>query len=119
MNTDLIDGPYERTISGETWNGIPVAAYRETHPEHGDKFGYSYSGHWSTPNWKHPNVKVERLFTEEALTQADARIARLEDLLAEYGDRVRMARAEPASKQHAIDEAIGNATARAALKGDI
>jgi hypothetical protein len=43
------------------------------------------------------------------------RVSELEDLLAEYGDRVRMARAEPAAKQQVIDDAIGNALARATL----
>ncbi len=64
---EAIDG---RDMSGETVLGMRVAAYRETHPEHGDKYGHRYSEHWSTPNWKHPDVKVERLFTE-----ADVRAA--------------------------------------------
>lgn len=57
-------GEVERDMCGETVLGMRVAAYRETHPEHGDKYGHSYSEHWSTPS-KHPNVKVERLFTEQ------------------------------------------------------
>ena len=65
-----IDPNPERDISGETRFGLRVAAYRETHPEHGDKFGHSYSEHWSTPNWSHPQVKVERLYTEDQLIAA-------------------------------------------------
>lgn len=52
-----------RDIAGETVCGFRVAAYRETHPEHGDKYGHRYSEHWSTPS-QNPAVKVERLFTE-------------------------------------------------------
>jgi hypothetical protein len=72
--TDEDDG---RDISGETVMGMRVAAYRETHPEHGDKYGHSYSEHWSTPT-KSPAVKVERLFTEE---QVRARIARTDEVV--------------------------------------
>jgi len=56
-----------RDVAGETVLGMRVAAYRETHPEHGAKYGHCYSEHWSTPNHKHPDVKVERLFTESAV----------------------------------------------------
>ena len=61
-----------RDAAGETVHGFRVAAYRETHPEHGDKFGHRYSEHWSTPNTRDPRVKVERLFTEEQLLAAIA-----------------------------------------------
>ena len=61
-----------REMAGETVCGFRVAAYRETHPEHGDKFGHRYSEHWSTPS-QHPAVKVERLFTEAQLREALAR----------------------------------------------
>jgi hypothetical protein len=61
------DTSVERDISGETVCGFRVAAWRETHPEHGDKYGHSYSEHWSTPNSRDPRVKVERLFTEDQL----------------------------------------------------
>jgi len=60
----------ERHLSHETVCGFRVAAYRETHPEHGAKYGHSYSEHWSTPNTRHPDVKVERLFTEDQLRAA-------------------------------------------------
>ena len=60
----------ERDISGEIVCGFRVAAYRETHPEYGATYGYFYSDHWSTPNNKHPNVVVERLFTEDQLRAA-------------------------------------------------
>lgn len=80
--SDLI----ERDLKGETVCGFRVAAYRETHPEHGDKYGHSYSEHWSTPNTRDPRVKVERLFTEDqlraALRSAAAREAELEAKLA-------------------------------------
>jgi len=59
-----------RDISGETVLGYRVAAYRETHPEHGDKYGHRYSEHWSTPNSRNPAVRVERLFTERQLRAA-------------------------------------------------
>lgn len=59
-----------RSASGETVLGYQVAAYRETHPLYGDGYGYRYSEHWSTPNTKHPTVKVERLFTEDQLRAA-------------------------------------------------
>jgi hypothetical protein len=62
--------PAARDMAGETVLGFRVAAYRETHPEHGDKFGHSYSEHWSTPNTRDPRVKVERLFTEDQLREA-------------------------------------------------
>jgi hypothetical protein len=62
----------ERDIAGETVCGFRVAAYRETHPEHGAKYGHQYSEHWSTPNSKHPKVTVERLFTEDQLRAAIA-----------------------------------------------
>lgn len=60
----------ERHLSGETVCGFEVAAYRETHPEHGDQYGHTYSEHWSTPNTRDPRVKVERLFTETQLREA-------------------------------------------------
>lgn len=59
-----------RDIAGETFHGFRVAAYRETHPEHGDKYGHTYSEHWSTPNTRNPAVRVERMFTEEQLLKA-------------------------------------------------
>ena len=59
-----------RDIAGETVHGFRVAAYRETHPEHGDKYGHTYSEHWSTPNTRNPAVRVERLFTETQLLKA-------------------------------------------------
>lgn len=59
----------QRDMAGETVCGFRVAAWRETHPEHGDRFGHRYSEHWSTPS-SHPSVKVERLFTEEQLRAA-------------------------------------------------
>lgn len=62
-----------RDISGETVCGFRVAAYRETHPEHGDKYGHSYSEHWSTPS-RNPAVTVERLFTEAQLREALSRL---------------------------------------------
>ena len=62
-------GEMVRDISGETVCGFRVAAYRETHPEHGDKFGHRYSEHWSTPS-QNPAVTVERLFTEQQLRAA-------------------------------------------------
>lgn len=58
-----------RDMAGETVCGFRVAAWRETHPEHGDKYGHTYSEHWSTPS-KHPAVVVERLFTEGQLREA-------------------------------------------------
>jgi hypothetical protein len=67
----------ERDMSGETVCGFRVAAYRETHPEHGDTYGHIYSEHWSTPNSRNPKVKVERLFTESQLDEAFATITRL------------------------------------------
>jgi hypothetical protein len=60
----------EKDISGESVCGFRVAAYRETHPEHGDKYGHIYSKHWSTPSYRDPRVKVERLFTEDQLRAA-------------------------------------------------
>lgn len=60
----------ERHLSGETVCGFEVAAYRETHPEHGAQYGHTYSEHWSTPNRRDPRVKVERLFTETQLREA-------------------------------------------------
>jgi hypothetical protein len=60
----------EREISGETVCGFRVVAYRETHPEHGSKYGHHYSEHWSTPNSRDSRVKVERLFTEDQLRAA-------------------------------------------------
>lgn len=63
-------GDIVRHLAGETVCGFKVVAYRETHPEHGDKYGHSYSEHWSTPNSRNPDVKVERLFTETQLRQA-------------------------------------------------
>ena len=62
-----------RDMAGETVCGFRVAAYRETHPEHGDKYGHRYSEHWSTPSSRDPRVKVERLFTEAQLREALAR----------------------------------------------
>lgn len=68
-----------RTAALEVIEGFEVAAYREPHPEHGTKYGHRYSEHWSTPNWKHPDVRVERLFTEAQLRAAlDDVPARLE-----------------------------------------
>lgn len=67
----------ERDDTGETVRGFRVAAWRETHPEHGDKYGHAYSEHWSTPNTRDPRVKVERLFTESQLDEAFATITRL------------------------------------------
>jgi len=64
-HADQVPDMVEWDVSGETVLGMRVAAYRETHPEHGNKFGHIYSEHWSTPNYRHPNVKVERLFTEK------------------------------------------------------
>lgn len=58
-----------RGMADETVFGYRVAAYRETHPEHGDKYGHRYSEHWSTPS-QNSDVKVERLFTEEQLLSA-------------------------------------------------
>lgn len=73
-----IDPRQVRDASGETRFGMRVAAYRETHPEHGDKFGHRYSEHWSTPNWNNPSVKVNRLYTEDqfiaSLAEKDAEI---------------------------------------------
>jgi hypothetical protein len=65
----------ERDLAGETVLGFRVAAYRETHPEHGSKYGHHYSEHWSTPNTRNPAVKVERLFTEDQLREALSRPA--------------------------------------------
>jgi hypothetical protein len=59
-----------RDIAGETVHGFRVAAYRETDPEHGDKYGHTYSEHWSTPNTRNPAVRVERMFTETQLLKA-------------------------------------------------
>lgn len=59
-----------RDMSGEAVCGFRVAAYRETHPEHGNRFGHKYSEHWSTPNSRDPRVVVERLFTEDQLRAA-------------------------------------------------
>lgn len=61
-----------RDMTGESVCGYRVAAWRETHPEHGDKFGHRYSEHWSTPS-TNPAVKVERLFTESQLRAALSR----------------------------------------------
>lgn len=58
-----------RELAGETVCGFRVAAYRETDPEHGSKYGHRYSEHWSTPS-RNPLVKVERLFTESQLRAA-------------------------------------------------
>jgi hypothetical protein len=81
----------ERDASGETVLGMRVAAYRETHPEHGSKFGHIYSEHWSTPNYLHPNVKVERLFTEkqvrDLIQQQQATIERLSAALEPFADK--------------------------------
>jgi hypothetical protein len=67
-----------RDMSGETVQGFRVAAWRETHPEHGDKYGHIYSEHWSTPNTRHPAVTVERLFTEGQLRASFSRADALE-----------------------------------------
>jgi hypothetical protein len=64
------EGLVERTMCGETVNGFAVAAYRETHPEHGSAHGHIYSEHWSTPNTRDPRVTVDRLFTEAQLLEA-------------------------------------------------
>jgi len=66
------EGDVVRDIASETVCGLRVAAYRETHPEHGDKYGHTYSEHWSTPNTRNPAVRVERLFTETQLRAAIA-----------------------------------------------
>ena len=84
------DGLVERDIAGETVLGFRVAAWRETHPEHGNKFGYKYSEHWSTPT-KHPNVQIERLFTEDQLRAALANsdtITRLRAAIASSDENV-------------------------------
>ena len=73
----------ERHLSHETVCGFKVAAYRETHPEHGAKYGHSYSEHWSTPNTRHPDVKVERLFTEAQLRAALSTPATLDNTAVE------------------------------------
>ncbi len=65
-----VSGDVQRDISGETVCGFRVAAWRETHPEHGDTYGHRYSEHWSTPSTRDPRVKVERLFTETQLRAA-------------------------------------------------
>lgn len=76
-----------RSMAGETVWGFRVAAYRETHPEHGDKFGHRYSEHWSTPS-QNPAVKVERLFTEDQLRSAiELRDIRSKDLMAWLGEQ--------------------------------
>lgn len=62
-----------RYLNREEVLGFEVAAYRETHPEHGDTYGHRYSEHWSTPNSHDPRVKVERLFTETQLRAALAK----------------------------------------------
>lgn len=77
----------ERDMTGETVCGFRVAAWRETHPEHGDKFGHSYSEHWSTPS-QNPDVKVERLFTETQLLAALSRAPEAEDRLADEKQEV-------------------------------
>lgn len=56
-----------RDMAGETVCGFRVAAYREKHPVHGDKYGHTYSEHWSTPS---AGANVERLFTESQLIEA-------------------------------------------------
>ncbi|MBI1620314.1 Lar family restriction alleviation protein [Aquamicrobium zhengzhouense] len=100
-----------RDAAGETVFGLRVAAYRETHPEHGDRYGHAYSEHWSTPNYNHPNVKVERLFTEDqlrdTLTTLSVRNAELErgiDRLAAY--IMENVPGEPSENQGAVDTAI-------------
>lgn len=84
-----------RDIAGETVCGLRVAAYRETHAEHGDRYGHQYSEHWSTPS-KNPAVKVERLFTEDQvrgilsrLSAAKARVGVLEEALDKAWRRIR------------------------------
>lgn len=68
-----LDLDIQRDLSGETVCGFRVAAYRETHPEHGAKYGHRYSEHWSTPS-ANPAVTVERLFTEAQLRAALSRL---------------------------------------------
>jgi hypothetical protein len=48
---------------------------------------------------------------EPVMEENERKIATLQTLLVEYGDRVRMARAEPAEKQWIIDEAFSTRTA--------
>lgn len=69
----LLGADFQRDIAGENCLGMRVAAYRETHPEHGNKYGYRYSEHWSTPS-QSPAVTVERLFTEASVCELLARI---------------------------------------------
>jgi hypothetical protein len=91
----------ERDISGETVCGFRVAAWRETHPEHGDKYGHAYSEHWSTPNTRDPRVKVERLFTEDQL-----RAALTASNHAELSERVTKLEAELRHARTALSHAV-------------
>jgi hypothetical protein len=94
MTTPNQESDVTRDISGETVCGFRVAAYRETHPEHGDKYGHRYSEHWSTPS-RNPAVKVERLFTEEqlraALRSSQEKEQALREALVDHNDLLRSA----------------------------
>lgn len=74
-----------RFMEGETLCGLRVAAWRETHPEFGDKFGHTYSEHWSTPS-QSPKVTVERLFTEADVRKLIAQREALAEALAVIAD---------------------------------
>jgi hypothetical protein len=104
-----VEGLVKRTASGETFMGFPVAAYRETHPEHGDTYGHRYSEHWSTPS-KDPRVKVERLFTEDLITALAARLAECER---SHADRLAQIRREHAQEIGALRARLAECEARA------
>jgi hypothetical protein len=61
-----------RDLSGETYLGLRVAAWREE-SRHGEKYGHVYSEHWSTPGAGAKNV--ERLFTESQVAVLTAQLA--------------------------------------------
>lgn len=86
----IIDTPLIRTVSGESWLGMPVAAYQEHHPlpdtpEARGVFGkvrviHDYCEHWSTPGeYEFPM----RLYTEDSvrglLELYEEEIAQLKD----------------------------------------
>ena len=107
---------FVRDMAGETVCGFRVVAYRETHPEHGSKFGHAYSEHWSTPNSRNPAVKVERLFTEDqlraALAAAPASPEPLDkerrnnaELLASICQKARHGSASPVERDEALRDA--------------
>jgi len=101
-----------RTAAREVVEGFEVAAYREADRGDGSRYGYRYSGHWSTPNWRHPDVKIERLFTEAqlraALDDVPARleIKRLRQGIALLANRINTEGSAHAQAIRAVDQMV-------------